>query len=1158
MLDFSLSAHLTRFQTADKRAFPPVDDATRKLNSITDRLTIAPEEIESDPDLLETLIDLTQGFSHLLPKLQLQLSYLVSSSLKNLAQGISTSLLSDASNAEVIALLPTWKSHMELYGYLQHVIMTFLQDDVASASLANTIKSGNRRQGAASSTELFKRSCSQIEGFLDAMTKVLGLNLSKVFQTTPERDLFIGLFTRPLFVLVETEQVVKVQSLKLFIINVIATCVKKHGQYSSVQNAILSNLTYFPHLTAFNAELLQVISTEFEYPQLTEDLLKDISNKEFNSKDTTGPKAISSFLVSLSELVPKVVLRQMTLLVKLLNNSSFTLRCAVVEVCGNIIVAIAKNRQDIEHHGNQIEVLLELLEERFLDSNPYVRSKAIQGCLKVCELESKFNKHRTHWVKLAVQSLQDRSSLVRRNVVKLLSKLILTHPFTQLHGTQLRLSDWENRHSIALKELNKLLKEEDDKQQESLDDIVERSLILNDQEDEERPVDGSELSKLERECEKVNSVHTEAIYKMKLTVLYYHNAIGFIHSIHEGIKLACNLLFSKNRNEVLETMDFFVLTDAYGIELSSMGIKRMLHLVWMKGSNDEGTSIASHLMECYRQLFLTAPDNANYKEKSAYVAKNLINLTKDASVADLASLEKLVGMMYDGKLIDQHVVNVLWAIYNSVSKGESSTFTTDHIHGSIIVLGMLALADCQIALKGLDQLLNSGLGDSGQKDLILARFSCIALQRMVHRDAKFSSDAEVPRQADAVDKLHAKIIEYTEDPNYYAMCEQAINALFRISHNPDVVCSAIIKEKIMMTFGERDELPSAKSSSYRIISLAHLLFIVGQVAIKLVVYLENCEAEFKKRKIENEMAKKEGKTAEANANNAEADVSMQHEDENHKELEMIGGTNEDDFSDAVNFIKENELLFGDNSLLARFGPLVEEIVSNTGRFKNQMLQRSAVLCLEKLMCVSSKYCERNLPLLITMMEKSEDPIIRSNAVLGLGDMAVCFNNLVDENTDYLYHRLHDESIMVQRTCLMTVTFLILAGQVKVKGQLGQMAKCLENADQGISDMCKLFFSELATKDNAIYNGFIDIFSGLSSDNELNKDSFRRIIKFLLSFIDKERHQKQLCEKLLTRISKAETQKQWDDVAFVLSNLPNKSEKAAAVLEAGFKLVSARE
>lgn len=94
----------------------------------------------------------------------------------------------------------------------------------------------------------------------------------------------------------------------------------------------------------------------------------------------------------------------------------------------------------------------------------------------------------------------------------------------------------------------------------------------------------------------------------------------------------------------------------------------MLHLVWMKGTNDEGTSISVHLIECYKQLFLTAPDSCNMQEKAAHIAKNLINLSIGASIADLASLEQLLGMMYEQKLIDQHVINILWAIYNSASK----------------------------------------------------------------------------------------------------------------------------------------------------------------------------------------------------------------------------------------------------------------------------------------------------------------------------------------------------------------------------------------------------------------------------------------------------------------------------------------------------------
>ena len=148
--------------------------------------------------------------------------------------------------------------------------------------------------------------------------------------------------------------------------------------------------------------------------------------------------------------------------------------------------------------------------------------------------------------------------------------------------------------------------------------------------------------------------------------------------------------------------------------------------------------------------------------------------------------------------------------------------------------------------------------------------------------------------------------------------------------------------------------------------------------------------------------------------------------------------------------------------------------------------------------------------------------------------------------------------MVQRTCLMTVTFLILAGQVKVKGQLSSMAKCLENPDQGISDMCRLFFAELATKDNAIYNGFIDIFSGLSSDQSLSNAEFKRILKFLIGFVDKERHQKQLCEKLFVRLSKARNQKEWSDVAFALDTFPYTNEAISSAIKEGYQIVQAKE
>ena len=49
-------------------------------------------------------------------------------------------------------------------------------------------------------------------------------------------------------------------------------------------------------------------------------MYRDLSSKEFNNNDSKGPKSVATFLVKLSELVPRSVLKQMTLLVKLLDS----------------------------------------------------------------------------------------------------------------------------------------------------------------------------------------------------------------------------------------------------------------------------------------------------------------------------------------------------------------------------------------------------------------------------------------------------------------------------------------------------------------------------------------------------------------------------------------------------------------------------------------------------------------------------------------------------------------------------------------------------------------------------------------------------------------------------------------------------------------------
>ena len=767
-----------------------------------------------------------------------------------------------------------------------------------------------------------------------------------------------------------------------------------------------------------------------------------------------------------------------------------------------------------ENHKSQLNAFFDVLEERFLDINPYCRCRALQVYMKLCDLEQKFPKRRQKAAELACRSLEDKSSNVRRNAIKLLGCLIKTHPFTVMHGAQLSRKEWQERHDKVEEELQAL---KPPPGMPGFGDEDATTTVDNQLLDEATQVESPQKPKEMSDEEKIAAIKKaqeeaatgEAIEKLTLTRRYYNEALKFIDVLHNATGIICQLLGSRNKSEVIEAIDYFEVGDAYNIEQNKLGIRRMLRLIWTKGNSDEGKGVQTHLIECYRRLFFEAPESFSPNDAANYIARNMISLTFGATPAELTSLEQLLATMMKGNLIPEIVVSKLWQVYGVQKREVSKT----QRRGAIIVLGMLATASPEIVVGAIEPMLRTGLGSFGRNDLQLATFTCNALRRInpTGRQAKESTAkfSRLPNDHAVCSRLAAITEVQSESKEWYGVAEQAINAIYAISKHPDTLCSDIIRRKTRHVFTNAGSRPSSRPTSRdetqaindmdptmtqtdkprkrdNAVALSQLLFIVGHVAIKQIVHLELCELDFKRRKQEKE------KQVEAKAEKDKEDAD---------ELDLIGGTTEDDFTEAMAHIRERELLYGPSSLLAMFGPLVSEVCANNTTYADKGLQAAATLCLAKLMCVSSEYCETNLPLLITIMERSPDAIVRSNAVIALGDMAVCFNHLIDENTDFLYRRLADDDASVKRTCLMTLTFLILAGQVKVKGQLGEMAKCLEDEDRRIADLARMFFTELSTKDNAVYNHFVDMFSLLSAGN-MDEESFKRIVKFLLGFVEK--------------------------------------------------------
>ncbi len=269
------------------------------------------------------------------------------------------------------------------------------------------------------------------------------------------------------------------------------------------------------------------------------------------------------------------------------------------------------------------------------------------------------------------------------------------------------------------------------------------------------------------------------------------------------------------------------------------------------------------------------------------------------------------------------------------------------------------------------------------------------------------------------------------------------------------------------------------------------------------------------------------------------------------DLDAVAGNAEDDIGDLVASIREKELLYGPTSLLAAYGPMIAHICATPRTYKSPALRQSATLALTKLMCVSAQFCEAHLPLLFKILETSKDPIVRSNIVIALGDIAVSFGSIIDENSEKLYEGLNDKDLIVKKNTLMVLTHLILNGMIKVKGQLGEMAKCLEDEEQRISDLAKLFFTELSTKDNALYNNLQDVISHLSfGKHAVDEETFETTMRFIFTFIEKEKQAESIIEKLCQRFRLATDARQWRDIAFCLSLLPFKSERSMKKLIEG--------
>jgi condensin complex subunit 1 len=126
----------------------------------------------------------------------------------------------------------------------------------------------------------------------------------------------------------------KIEDIKKMAFTVICLAVKHHGQAVAVQITIMQSLQFYEHLSDPLADCLIILTKEYDYPQLGDEILREIAGKTFGSQDQKGPRTFARFLTKYAEACPRSVMKQLSLLQDQLDSEvSFT--PFKIELCYN-------------------------------------------------------------------------------------------------------------------------------------------------------------------------------------------------------------------------------------------------------------------------------------------------------------------------------------------------------------------------------------------------------------------------------------------------------------------------------------------------------------------------------------------------------------------------------------------------------------------------------------------------------------------------------------------------------------------------------------------------------------------------------------------------------------------------------------------------------
>lgn len=194
-------------------------------------------------------------------------------------------------------------------------------------------------------------------------------------------------------------------------------------------------------------------------------------------------------------------------------------------------------------------------------------------------------------------------------------------------------------------------------------------------------------------------------------------------------------------------------------------------------------------------------------------------------------------------------ISALWDYFSFNVRGSGVLQS----RGALLILCMAAKSSPSILGSHLSEIIDIGFGRWSKEEPLLARISCLALERLSNEDKK----KLIGKNSQVFGSLLNVIMGFwLPDKIWYTAVDKAITTIYATHPAPEMFASEIVKRSLSTVFvnGVEGEGGShlESFSSVPVAKLGRFLFIVSHVALNQLVYVESCV-----RKIQKQRGRKE-------------------------------------------------------------------------------------------------------------------------------------------------------------------------------------------------------------------------------------------------------------------------------------------------------------